>query len=217
MSAGISAATEEQTANSRQVSKAVEHVNELTQTAASSAEEMSGATEELSRMANELQRLVGQFRISASRETAVALSARSSFEGSSLRTPSGEERVRFITCKGQQILYVDFSDGTLDDMHAIIEQSATVIRSQPVKSLLLLTNVHDLAFNPASAAEMQRYAQGNEPFVFAAAVVGLEGLKKIVYQTIRKASGQNMMAFSDIEKAKQWLIERKREHEGQKY
>jgi methyl-accepting chemotaxis protein len=47
---------------SRQVSKAVEHVNELTQTAASSAEEMSGATEELSHMANELRRLVGQYK-----------------------------------------------------------------------------------------------------------------------------------------------------------
>ncbi|MGO9411919.1 MAG: hypothetical protein ACLQCB_14370, partial [Spirochaetia bacterium] len=62
MSAGISAATEEQTANSRQVSKAVEHVNELTQASASSAEEMSGATEELSHMARELQRLVSQFK-----------------------------------------------------------------------------------------------------------------------------------------------------------
>jgi methyl-accepting chemotaxis protein len=66
MSAGISAATEEQTANSRQVSKAVEHVNELTQTAASSAEEMSDATEELSRTAQELQRMVGQFKTATS-------------------------------------------------------------------------------------------------------------------------------------------------------
>jgi len=41
----------------------VEHVNELTQSSASSAEEMSSATEELSGMAQDLQRLVGQFKI----------------------------------------------------------------------------------------------------------------------------------------------------------
>ena len=124
---------------------------------------------------------------------------------------SADSRIRFITYEGQQILYVDFSNGSLDDMHTIIRESIPVVRSQRVKSLLMLTNVHDLAFNPASAGEMRKYAQGNEPFVFAAAVVGLDGLKRIVYETIRKASGQNMMAFSDVEEAKQWLVERKNE------
>jgi hypothetical protein len=38
--------------------------------------------------------------------------------------------------------------------------------------------------------------------VFAAAAVGLEGFKKIVHQTIRKASGQNMMAFLEIKGGK---------------
>ena len=47
----------------KQVSKAVENVNDLTQSAASAAEEMSSATEQLSSMAQELQRLMGQFKI----------------------------------------------------------------------------------------------------------------------------------------------------------
>ena len=65
MSQSISAATEEQTTNARQVSKAVENVNELTQAAASAAEEMSSSTVQLSGMAQELQRLVAQFRLAA--------------------------------------------------------------------------------------------------------------------------------------------------------
>ena len=214
MSQGISAATEEQTANARQVSRAVEHVNELTQAAASSAEEMSGATEELSHMSQELQRLVGQFKIAS--EAAGAAHAVALVPGKTAAAPqpvvaSADSRIRFITHEGQQILYVDFSNGTLDDMHTIIRESIPVVRSQRVKSLLMLTNVRNLAFNPASAGEMRKYAQGNEPFVFAAAVVGLDGLKRIVYETIRKASGQNMMAFSDLQEAKQWLVERKNE------
>ncbi|HTZ52443.1 MAG TPA: methyl-accepting chemotaxis protein, partial [Spirochaetia bacterium] len=59
----ISAATEEQTTNARQVSVAVENVNEVTQTAASAAEEMSAATEQLSGMAQELARLMSQFKL----------------------------------------------------------------------------------------------------------------------------------------------------------
>ena len=63
MSQSISAATEEQTTNARQVARAIENVNELTQQAASAAEEMSGATEELSGLAQKLQGLVEQFRL----------------------------------------------------------------------------------------------------------------------------------------------------------
>jgi len=63
MSLSISAATLEQTQNARQVSKSVETVNDVTQNAASSAEEMSAATSHLSAMSQELQRLVSQFRI----------------------------------------------------------------------------------------------------------------------------------------------------------
>ncbi len=218
MSQGISAATQEQTANSRQVSRAVEHVNELTQAAASSAEEMSGATEELSGMSLELQRLVGQFKIAANAAGVARAFAEVPAKGNSVPAEAGlptaasaDGRVRFITHDDQQILYVDFSNGSLVDMHTIIEESIPVVRTQHAKSLLMLTNVHDLAFNPASAGEMRKYAQGNEPFVFAAAVVGLDGLKRIVYETIRKASGQNMMAFSDMNEAKQWLVDRKKE------
>ena len=63
MSQSISAAAEEQSANSRQVAKAVESVNELTQAAASSAEELSASTENLSTMAQGLQKLMLQFKV----------------------------------------------------------------------------------------------------------------------------------------------------------
>jgi methyl-accepting chemotaxis protein len=96
MSQSISAATEEQTTNAKQVSKAIENVNELTQQAAGAAEEMSASTEELSSLAQALQQLVEQFRVSegASRElpqpgTAVRSAAESQAAGR-LFTPAGE-------------------------------------------------------------------------------------------------------------------------------
>ena len=45
------------------MSIAVENVNDLTQSAASAAEQMEAATEQLSTMAQEMQRLMGQFKI----------------------------------------------------------------------------------------------------------------------------------------------------------
>ena len=72
MSLNISAATGEQSANARQVSRAVENVNELTQAAASSAEELSSSTEELSAMAQKLMKMMGKFKI-AGRERGARL------------------------------------------------------------------------------------------------------------------------------------------------
>ncbi len=60
MSQSISAATEEQSCNAKQVSVAVENVNELTQAAATAAEQMSASTEQLSGMA---QKLVARFQV----------------------------------------------------------------------------------------------------------------------------------------------------------
>jgi hypothetical protein len=68
MSQSISAATEEQSTNSRQVAKAVEGVSELTQSAASAAEQMSASTEQLSGMAQLLQKLVSGFKTKACEE-----------------------------------------------------------------------------------------------------------------------------------------------------
>jgi methyl-accepting chemotaxis protein len=63
MSQGISAATGEQTTNARQVSKAIEGVNEITQAAAASAEEMASSVEEMAGMAQQLRGLVSRFKL----------------------------------------------------------------------------------------------------------------------------------------------------------
>jgi methyl-accepting chemotaxis protein len=63
MSQSIGAATGEQTTNAKQVAKAVESVNEITQQAASASEEMASSTEELASMAAQLQSVVARFKI----------------------------------------------------------------------------------------------------------------------------------------------------------
>ncbi|HET6450247.1 MAG TPA: hypothetical protein VFI08_03010, partial [Spirochaetia bacterium] len=56
----------------KQVSVAVENVNEVTQSAASAAEEMSAATEQLASMSAELRKLTAQFKIEAGADGADA-------------------------------------------------------------------------------------------------------------------------------------------------
>jgi methyl-accepting chemotaxis protein len=70
LSMGIGAATEEQTTNSRQVSQAIDSVNQITQQAAASAEQMAASVGQMAGMAQQLQALVARFRIEHEKETA---------------------------------------------------------------------------------------------------------------------------------------------------
>ncbi len=62
LSQSIGAATGEQSTNAKQVARAIESVNDITQQAASSSEEMASSTEELTGMAQQLQGLVARLR-----------------------------------------------------------------------------------------------------------------------------------------------------------
>jgi methyl-accepting chemotaxis protein len=62
LSQSIGAATGEQSTNAKQVARAIENVNDITQQAASASEEMASSTEELTAMAQQLQGLVARLR-----------------------------------------------------------------------------------------------------------------------------------------------------------
>jgi len=115
-------------------------------------------------------------------------------------------RVSFITHNGCRIMSVDFSHGTIDLMKGVIEEARAVIVKQPPSSILMLTNVENLAFNRASSNVMREYARANDPYVRASAIIGLDRLKRVVFEAIRRASGQNMTAFASREDAVDWLV-----------
>ena len=53
---------------------------------------------------------------------------------------------------------------------------------------------------------MKEFVHANKPHVRAAAVVGIDGLKKIVYEAVMRFSGRNVPVFPDLETAKDWLV-----------
>ena len=116
------------------------------------------------------------------------------------------ERVRFIQHKGKEILFLDFSQCKPDEALAVIEQSKAVIRKKPEHSLLTLTDVTDLRFNDTLSHQMKEFTAHNKPYVRAAAVVGITGLKKILFGAVIAFSKRKIHAFDSIEQAKEWLV-----------
>ena len=117
------------------------------------------------------------------------------------------KRVKYIFYKGRQILFLDFSGCSVEDFPIIIKEAEKLIRKEPENSVLTLTDVTGAKYNIGVTEKLKEFTKGNKPFVKAGAVVGLDALKKIIYNSVMHFSGRNLLAFNDIEKAKDWLIE----------
>jgi hypothetical protein len=120
---------------------------------------------------------------------------------------SDMKRINFIIHKWRQILLLDISHCSSDEVIKTIDEAIGVIRSQPESSLLILTDVKDAGYDLEVIEKLKEFTGGNKPYVRASAVVGLDGLQKVVYNAVTLFSKRTLPVFDDIENAKDWLIE----------
>ncbi len=115
------------------------------------------------------------------------------------------ERVRFIRHNGKEILFLDFSACKAGDVLLIIDQAMPVIAGRSEQSLLTLSDVTDARFDDTVSQRMKEFTAHNRPFVKAAAVIGITGLKKILFEAVMLFSKRKIHAFETVEQAKDWL------------
>ncbi len=115
------------------------------------------------------------------------------------------ERVQFIRHNGRDILFLDFSECKAGEVILVIDKATPVIAGQPEKSLLTLSDVSNARFDDSVTQRMKEFTAHNKPFVKAAAVVGITGLKKILFEAVMMFSKRKIHAFETVEQAKDWL------------
>lgn len=116
-------------------------------------------------------------------------------------------RTSIIHHKGKRIVYIDFSKiRTIEEIKAVISDAKQEIHGQPPLSVLTLTSVEDTHFNSEIKDLFTSYITSNKPFVKARAILGVSGLKQVLYNGMLKFTGDNIRAFSNPEDAKNWLV-----------
>jgi len=119
------------------------------------------------------------------------------------------ERIRFISHKGTEILLLDCSGCKAVELFPIIARARTLIASRPKGSLRTLTDVTGAEVNDALAQQVKAFSLHNKPYVKAAAVVGIEGVKQIILNSVELASRREFQVFDAVDAAKDWLAEQK--------
>jgi hypothetical protein len=117
------------------------------------------------------------------------------------------DRVHMIDYLNKKILFIDFSDlKSFNEIKDVTIKAQEYIHSQPSSSVYTLTTVEGTHFNSEIREMFTVYMKGNKPFVKASAVIGVSGLKQIMYNTLMKLTGRDTRSFSSLDQAKTWLV-----------
>ncbi|NLW58797.1 MAG: hypothetical protein GX073_00415 [Firmicutes bacterium] len=119
--------------------------------------------------------------------------------------------IKTLTHKGKELLYLDFSYGDMLDKKQevlnLIEEAKSYIAKQAPNSLLTLTNVTGLRFSMELVNTIKDFSLHNQPYVKAAAIVGIAGIQKVAYDAVIKLTKRNIPLFPSVEEAMDWLVE----------
>jgi len=119
------------------------------------------------------------------------------------------KRIEEFTRGGKNFVYIDFSGlQTNEEISRLIEQAKLTIHKNSPKSIYTITNFERLHFNKESKDLVVPYTESNKPYVIAGAIIGMDGLKKVMATTIFSLSGRKDLAIlSSKEEAIQHLLD----------
>jgi hypothetical protein len=115
-------------------------------------------------------------------------------------------RVRFLRHAGRQVLFIDYSHSDVAMLKAVAEEGHRMISRERPGSVLTLNDVTGTVFDKESVAVLQQKVAANAVYVRRAAVVGISGLQRLIYEGVQAFSKRRIPNFQTREEALSWLI-----------
>ncbi len=118
------------------------------------------------------------------------------------------DRVMEIAHAGKQIVQIDFNGCTPGAFAPIIQDAKRTITSSPRGEVLALTLLQNIRFDAGTVLEMERFITAVQPYLKANALVGITGLKKVIFNGVKGLYRAPVELFDDPAAAKSWLASR---------
>jgi hypothetical protein len=124
----------------------------------------------------------------------------------SVASPHAAARVQFIEHMEKRVLFINYADCDITMLKAVTEEMHRVISREPLKSVLTLNDVTGTGFDSESVAVLKSKVAANAPYVKRAAVIGISGLQRLIYEAVQRFSQRNIPVFDSREEALTWLV-----------
>ena len=115
-------------------------------------------------------------------------------------------RVRFIEHARQRVLFINYSHCDVAMLKAVAEEAHRVIAREQPNSVLTLNDVTGTTFDKESVAVLQAKVAANAPHMRRAAVIGISGLQRLIYEGVQAFSKRRIPHFETRQEALSWLI-----------
>ncbi len=116
------------------------------------------------------------------------------------------ERVRFLQHEDKQVLLLDFTNCTPEDVFDIMNETQRIVTAQPPASVLTMGVFSGGQFTREAVRRMKEVAALDRPHVKRSAFVGVESLPQVFYKGIMEFSARDFPAFRNREEALAWLV-----------
>jgi hypothetical protein len=116
------------------------------------------------------------------------------------------DRVQFITHKGKRVLSIDYSHGDVPTMKAVAAEGHRMIAREPLNSVLTLNDVTGTGFDHESVEVLKSKVAANAPYVRRAAVVGISGLQRLIYEAVKLFTKRSIPVFASRQEALDYLV-----------
>ena len=121
------------------------------------------------------------------------------------------ERIEEFTSHGKNFIYIDASGiKKNDDFIRIIDSVQQVLKKYPAQSVYTIINIDDIMFDTETKEIVAKCFEHNKQYVKYRAIIGADGIKKIIFKDVFKISGRKNMQFCwNREQAIEWLLQQK--------
>lgn len=117
-------------------------------------------------------------------------------------------KVTTVSHRGKRIVEIDFDGCRPGEFAPIISEAMRIIAAGAPGSVLVLTRFDNIRFDPGTVLEMQRFASAAQPFLKANALVGITGMKKVVFGGVKPLYRVPVELFDDPAAGRDWLAAR---------
>lgn len=118
-----------------------------------------------------------------------------------------DERIRFITHNGKQILLTDFSNCSAREVEKIARAVPEYVTVRPRGSVLLLVDFTKASFDEEAMRAMKESAVLDKPYIKKSAWVGAEDVPSVFVRNLKDFSHRKFPTFKSRDEALTWLVE----------
>jgi hypothetical protein len=119
---------------------------------------------------------------------------------------ASEDRIRFVSHKGQTIFVVDCSHCSAKEMLFLLEQVRVIVARHAPGSMLTLGDFTGAEVDRQVATRLKEVLTLDRPYVKRSAWVGAESLPHVFRDNIKSFSQRDFPMFKTRDEAMEWLV-----------